>query len=284
MPNDILTLKKGVAQPIPVGRPRVIPQPQHPSTHRQAQRIGPKMQILSDVMEHQRAVLQEDINGVDPEMVLVFEVVGSVNNFIMAAQRAGMEWLGDADSLAESDDDFFNIDNHGNRNEKPVNEKLYLTLTNSVALQQLLSLWGRYIQGEQNFPMGFAPFKDVFSQLKDIRKWDIRDRFIATNVIDVWRELLESRPNKIKFEIELWFRNTAQKRSDAEDVVRNILSEYGGDIIKSSIHEEIAYHGLIAECPAIKIQQMIDNMDDALINAEQIMWIRASGQVCTKSS
>lgn len=284
MPKDILTLKKGDARPIPTGRPKVIPQPQHPSAHRQGQRIGPKLQVLTETMERQRAVLQQDINGIDPEMVLVFEVVGSVNNFIKAAQRVGMEWLGDIDSLAEPDDNFYNIDNQGNRTEKPVNEKLYLTLTNSVALQQLLSLWQRYIRGEQKFPTGFAPFKDVFSQLKDIRRWDVRDRFIATNVIDIWRELLQSRPEKIRFEIELWFRPTSQKRTDAEDIVRNIITEYGGEIIKSSIHEEIAYHGLIAECPAIMIQQMIDNMDDALINAEQIMWIRASGQVCTKST
>ena len=216
-------------------------------------------------------------------MVLIFEVVGSVNNFIKAAQRAGMEWLGDTDFLSEPDEYFYNIDKDGNRIETPVNEKLYLTLTNSVALQQLLSLWQRYIRGEQNFPTGFAPFKNVFSQLKDIRKWDMQDRFIATNVIDVWRELLEARPEKIKFEIELWFRPTSQKREEAERIVRNIVAKYGGEVIKSSIYEEIAYHGLIAVCPAIEIQQMIDNLDNALINAEQIMWIRASGQVCTKS-
>ncbi len=112
----------------------------------------------------------------------------------------------------------------------------------------------------------------------------MQDRFIATNVIDVWKELLESRPEKIKFEIELWFRPTPQKRAEAEKIVRNIIAEYGGEIIKSSVHEEIAYHGLIAVCPAVEIQQMIDNLDNTLINAEQIMWIRASGQVCTKSN
>ena len=283
MTKHILTLKRGEARPIPTGRSKVIPQPQHPSVQKQEERIGPKLRILSDAMEHQRAVLQHDINGIDPEMVLVFEVVGSVNNFIKAAQRAGMEWLGDTDSLSEPDEYFYNIDKNGNRNEKPVNEKLYLTLTNSVALQQLLSLWQRYIRGNQNFPIGFTPFKDVFSQLKDIRKWDIRDRFIATNVIDVWKELLESRPERIKFEIELWFRSTHKKRVEAENIVRNIITEYGGEIIKSSIHEEIGYHGLIAVCPAAEIRQMIDNFDNALINAEQIMWIRASGQVCAKS-
>lgn len=108
MPKDILTLKKGEAHPIPTGRPKVIPKPQHPSAHRQEQRIGPKLQILSDAMEHQRAVLQQDINGIDPEMVLVFEVVGSVNNFVKAAQRVGMEWLGDIDSLTEPDENFYN--------------------------------------------------------------------------------------------------------------------------------------------------------------------------------
>lgn len=284
MPKYILTLKKGEPHPIPTGFPKNIQQPQHPSRQKQGERIGPKLQILSEAMEHQRAILQHDVNGIDPEMVLIFEVVGNVTNFIKAAQRAGMEWLGDTDSLSEPDEYFYNIDKDGNKIEKPVNEKLYLTLTNSVALRQLLSLWQRYIRGDQNFPTGFAPFKDVFSQLKDIRKWDMRDRFIATNVIGVWKELLESRPEKIKFEIELWFRPTPQKRAEAEKIVRNIIAEYSGEIIKSSVHEEIAYHGLIAVCPAVEIQQMIDNLDNALVNAEQIMWIRASGQVCTESN
>lgn len=282
MPKDILTLKRGETQPIPTGKPRLIARPHHPSAQRQAQRIGPKLQVLFETMNHQRAVLQQNTNGIDPEMVLVFEVAGSINNFIKAAQRVGMEWLGDVDYLSEPDDDFYNIRN-GSRIENPVNEKLYLTLTNVVALQQLLSLWNRYISGNQKFPIGFTPFKDVFSQLKDIRKWDVRDRFIATNVVDVWKNILESRPESIRFEIELWFRSTPQKRLEAETIVRNILEQYGGKIVKSSIYENIAYHGLIAVCPAAEIQQMIDNLDNDLVNAEQIMWIRASGQVYAKS-
>lgn len=98
---------------------------------------------------------------------------------------------------------------------------------------------------------------------------------------------MESRPEKIHFEIELWFRSSAQKRSAAEDIVRNILAEYKGTIVRSVIYEEIAYHGLIAVCPADEIRQMIDNIDNSgnsLINAEQIMWIRAAGQVITRST
>lgn len=281
MSKAILTLKRGDAHAIPTGRPKVILPPHHPSVQTQTQRIGPKLQVLRDTMESQRAVIHQNINNIEPEMVLVFEVAGNINNFIKAAQRVGMEWLGDIDHEAAPDDEFYNIRND-RRIETPINEKFYLTLTNSVALNQLLTLWNKYING-QPFPTGFTPFKDLFSQLKDIRKWNFQDRFIATNVIEVWKEILESHPENITFEIELWFRSTPQKRVEAENIIRNILEGYEGEIVKSSIYENIAYHGLIAKCPAPQIQRMIENMDNDLVNAEQIMWIRASGQICAKS-
>lgn len=36
-----------------------------------------------------KVVMQQDMQGVDPEFVLVFEVVGSVSNFVKAAKKCG---------------------------------------------------------------------------------------------------------------------------------------------------------------------------------------------------
>ncbi|MDE5888370.1 MAG: hypothetical protein K2H46_12405, partial [Muribaculaceae bacterium] len=228
MPKDILTLKKGNAQQIPPGSSKKIPNTPHPSYDRQSERLAPKFQRLSETMDAKRTVLQSDPNGIDPEMVLIFEVVGSVMDFIRAASKIGMEFMGDCNDYTEPDADFYNINQKKVRVDTPVLEKLYLTSTDQRALNELLSLWRRYTAGETEFPSGLAPFKNVFAQLKDIRKWGIQERFIDTYVIDEWRRLLQSRPEKITFEIELWFRSSLDKRQKAEEAVRNILARYGG--------------------------------------------------------
>lgn len=285
MPKDILTLKKGSAEPIPVGRRKNIPQPPHPSYGRQSERLAPKFQRLYETMDAKRTVLQSDPNGIDPEMVLIFEVVGSVMDFIRVASQIGMEFMGDTDEYTQPDEDFYNIKN-GKVLDTPVSEKLYLTLTDARALNELLSLWRRYTAGETEFPAGLAPFKSVFAQLKDIRKWGVQERFIDTDVIAEWHQLLRSRPEKIRFEIELWFRSSTDKRQEAEEAVRNILTKYGGRVLKSCVFEQIAYHSLKVECPAEEIRRMLENTpheENELINADQIMWIRATGQMIAKA-
>ena len=59
-------------------------------------------------MEHQRVTLQDNPLGIQPELALVLETVGSVQNFIGAVRRVeGLEWLGEL-TLTDipPDDDF----------------------------------------------------------------------------------------------------------------------------------------------------------------------------------
>lgn len=91
MSKPILTLRKGEAHQIPPGKPINIRKPNLPTVQRQQQRLEPRLKALTDAMENQRALLQKGVNGIDPEMVLVFEVIGDINNFIKAARKVGME-------------------------------------------------------------------------------------------------------------------------------------------------------------------------------------------------
>ena len=274
--HPILTFRHSSITAIPVGSPRNIPGPVIPERTAQIKRVGPQLQNLQDSLRRRSLELQNNLQGIDPEFALVFEVVGKVDSFLVAAKRAGMEWLGDFDCQVDADADFYNLKADGNRDEKPVTEKFYLTMVNQEAIDQMLSLWKLYQRGK-DFPTGLTAFRDVFSHLRKIRKWDAEDR-LEDNVVNEWRSLLQSRPEFINFEIELWYRDSVQKREEAESVVSCILAQYGGKIVRSCVYPEIGYHGLVVKCPAQEVQRMIDTRDNDLINAEQIMWLQASGQ------
>ena len=50
---------------------------------------------------------------------------------------------------------------------------------------QLLSLWQRHQNGETDvFKRGFAGLRDIFTHIKDLRKWDARDRIEETHVLE----------------------------------------------------------------------------------------------------
>lgn len=284
MIRELLSFQPSLSRAIPTGAPRHFQKPHFPSHSVQIQRIGPKLQSLSDAMNRQTMIIQQSTQGIDPEFVLVFEVANSVDEFMRAAQKANMEWLIGMDSQIEADEEFYSIRKDGSPSLSEVASKLYLTMTNQRAMQQLLSLWRIYRDGVENYPTGMTPFRDVFSQLKDVRRWSVKDRFEDTGVINVWRNVLQHSPEIIRFEIELWYRKNVEKRDEAQNEVLRILHQYGGSLVRTSIYEEIGFHGLIVECPSKEIQQMIDNSNHDLINAEPIMAIRAVGQALAISN
>lgn len=247
MPHNILVFNRQEPQNIPVGKPRQQGGSVHfPGGDVQRQRLAPQLQRLSEAFEHHRAAIQRDIQGLDPESVIVFEVAEGVDSFITAARKAGMEWMGDWDSMMDADDDFY-IDED---QTKKVPEKLYFTMSDQRALEQMLSLWQRYQDGDARFERGFGGFRKVFEQLRNVRLWNVQDRFYDTGVDTVRENALQHNTATIRFEIELWYRDNGNKRVEAQNQITRILEQFGGSVIQVSEYPEIAYHGMIAECPA----------------------------------
>ena len=71
----------------------------------------------------------------------------------------------------------------------PQQGRLFLVMSNQVAMDQLLSLWARYSAGDQ-FPCGFACWRAVFDRLKNIRRWDTTDRFAERQTVERWRDVV----------------------------------------------------------------------------------------------
>ena len=283
MPRDLLFFRPSDQKSIVNPQRGGFSMPHIPLFETQSQRVPQMFRELKRVIANRGLHVQAAVQGIDSEFVLVFEIAGTVDSFNKAAIRAGLEWLSCEDSEGTPDEDFYSLNSRGERTDSPVNQKLYLTMSNTQALNNLLSLWRQYADSpDHRLPRGFGAFANLFSQLRNVRKWGSQDRF-STGVIDAWRELLEYNPNTIKFEIELWYRNTEEKRVASENRVRQIVEGCEGKIIRIVRYDMIQYHAMVVEVPANVVRDMMDANDTSLLDEEQVMWFRATGQTSITS-
>lgn len=255
--------------------------PHLPTHFRQGERLAPKFTQLQEAVRARNIEIQQAVTGIDSEQVLVMETIGSVEDFANAAKRIdGLEWMGEfeIDEIGP-DQDFFD-EKHP---EKELSGRLYMIMTNQRSLDEILSMWRRYTDQEdpkQKFNGGLTKFRDVFLRLKDIRRWDVKDRLLETGVIEAWREDLEHDGGRlIRFEVELWFRNSEEKRQQSSEIVTDLIQQLGGHVLAESLHEGIAYHGMLAELPANAIQAVVDNPNTELVKCDGVMFFRPVGQM-----
>jgi len=284
MPKDLLFFKPSAPTAITHSQHRIPKTTRLPSYDTQSQRLPVMFRELQRAIDSRNLQTQRDTEGVEPDFVLVFEVANGIENFNRAAVRAGLEWLRCEESEGEPDEEFYVTDSNGDRTEKKVPQKIYLTMSNHQALENLFSLWEIYCRRrDHKLPRNYGAFAHLFAQLRNIRKWGKDDRY-SNGVLNAWNKALESNPESITFEIELWYRNTSAKRDASEAKVREIIENSGGSVVKVVRYDEIQYHAILAKVPASVVRNMVDHNDTELINEDQIMWFRATGQAITVSS
>ena len=143
-----------------------------PTFERQIERITPKITSLERSINARKIKFTSDTTDVDPEMALVFEIVGSVENFYSAISKIeGMEWLAEYyDNEIEPDENFYLKEDDEESNKK-LSGKIYCIMANKKALEEFLSIWKEYIKDKDNykFKRGYTALRDVFLNLKDVR-------------------------------------------------------------------------------------------------------------------
>jgi len=80
-----------------------------PSLSRQGERFSPIFSRLNDVLSRPNAALElkSDPTSLAPERVVVFEIAGTVDDFLKALRRIdGLEFMAEIDEEFASDDDF----------------------------------------------------------------------------------------------------------------------------------------------------------------------------------
>lgn len=255
-----------------------------PVVEKQDSRLGPQFDILRKAFEDKSIQPQTSTNGLELEFTVVMEIIGSHENFISITRNIeGLEWLGEFDGdEIEPDDDFYLVDKDTKEKitDKNLKSKLFLTMANQRAIDELLSLWNLYKENpEGKLGKGKEKLKEVFKNLYEIRRWSVQDRLEANLLIKNWEYRIKNNEENLPIEIELWFRNNLQKRQGAENLIQNLIRQLGGNIITTSVIPEIRYHAILATIPASKFNNFKDDIYGVeLLKSDEIMFVKTVPQ------
>ena len=260
--------------------PRFVPPPRSPSAQRQGQRITPHFSALSEALDARRIEAAQSTSESDPELVVVFDLAGTVPEFMRAVRGVeGLEFLAELDDEPlDPDEDFHFVVRDGEPLDRQVPETLYMVMSNAQAVTELIRLFTLW-QADQRvkFARGLAPLKDAFVLLRAVRRWGPEDRVRETGLLDAWREDVQVAGSQgtTRVEIELWFRQDSTRRDTAHSEVERIVLAAGGSIVGSAIIESIEYHGVLADLPYSQVEAVLARGVDAidLLTTESIMFV-----------
>jgi hypothetical protein len=250
-----------------------------PAIGRQRARINPKLEVLAQSFAARRLTLQQVAPTENPELVLVLETIGPLDDFAKAVAKVpGLEWLIEwVEDEVAPDDDFYVADDP----QKPLSGRLFMLATNEAALNQLLSLWNRYqANPDAKFERGLAKFRHLFSQLKDIRYWNASDR-VGADVRTYWEDSLQDQSPTVRFEIEAWYFVAAQKNESVRTEIAARVTALNGAVLQRALIPEIAYHGFLVELPRAAVAAILAGATPELVLSDRIMFFRPKAQSAT---
>lgn len=226
---------------------------------RQAQRLG---QVFVTA-ERSLAAYAEGVDvaldprAVVPERCLVFELLGDVPEFNLAAQALGLEWLAtealtDDAEEAEADE---GADASDPASQPP--QRLYLTMPTEQALKRLLKQWKAYASGVA-YGAGQRDLWKLFGYLHSLRVWSVEDRLDPTLTAYVAKMLADDAEEDVVVELDLWYRNEAERRDASLETLNDMLDEVGGELLDQVDIPEIRYQGVLIRVPGEVAQRLAD--------------------------
>ncbi len=216
----------------------------------------------------------------DPELVVVFDLAGTVVNFMRAVRRIpGLEFLTEHDEDAVEPDEDFYFEDAGEATDTVVPETLYMVMTSARAVTELVRLFGLWEADRTvKFERGLAPLKNAFALLRAVRRWSPIDRVRETGLLQWWAETVATTAggqSSTRVEIELWFREDPARRALVQANVERLITEGGGTVLRSAELPGIDYHAVLAELPYDQVEAVLERGPEAieLLTTESIMFV-----------
>ena len=257
-----------------------------PSRERQGQRLDGRFDEIERLLAGTaQATVTDGLPGVDPELVVVFELADATDDLAAALTAAGLEPLVEAEGDFDDDElgpDFARL-KPAEPDGEPIKRFLHAAMANEAAVAQLLRLWRHWKTGKRMIS-GFGPFTTLFNQLQDVRPWGPIDRVRATGLATLLNESFDARLQELPIHIELWFRSDPDRRQASEATVTAIVSAAGGQVLRTSQRPEIGYHALAVQLPAVALDAVRTGADltalsqVALLQTPEVLFVRPGGQ------
>lgn len=277
--RSLLAFAPPSSGPIPPARPAFVPPPRRPSPERQGRRLAPQFAALRDALTAGRAETTDATAEPDPELVVVFDLAGTADEFMRAVARIdGLEFLAEVDEDdAEPDEDFY-FEADGEATDDAVPETLYMVMSNAQAVAELVRLFERWqADPSARFDQGLAPLKQAFTMLRAVRRWGPADRVRETGLLQAWAEdvAVVGGQGTTRVEIELWFRDDAERRTAAQADVMRVITAARGAVISSAVIPSIDYHAVLADLPLNQVEAVLARGPEAieLLTTEDIMFV-----------
>lgn len=250
-----------------------------PGPGRQGPRLAPQFRTLQDALSSGRAQLAEMTTAPDSELVAVFDLAGTVDQFVRACARMeGLEFLVELEEDRVAPDDLFFYEDGGVVSDDNVPQSLYMVMSNAQAVNQLVRLFEIWQQNPSvRFERGLNPLKQVFALLRSVRRWGPEDRIRETGLLEQWKQdfAVTGPMDSARVEIEFWFRSKVDQQLAAQASVEQLITRAGGRTLRSSIIPEIEFHGLLADIPYSQVQAVLAQGPGAiaLLTTESVMFV-----------
>jgi hypothetical protein len=249
-----------------------------PSAAEQRQRLDTKFRQIAQSLQG----IQPTVQGLEPEQVLVLETIGEHVQGLAkaAAQIPGMEWLAEMDVGDVTPEAGFENET---KPESPLSCRLYAVMTNQRAMDQLVALWNDWCEDStKRAKKNYGPFKNLFVNLRDLRRWNAEDRIRETGLLEYLTEQLAEDIGEIRFEVELWCRQNSAARDRSYAELSLLIHRAGGECIAQTAVPEIQYHGVLVKMPAAAVRQTIDSIFSKnyapLVLYDNVMFFRPFAQ------
>lgn len=239
---------------------------------RQAQRLG---QIFAKA-ERSLAAYSQGVNvavdprAVAPERCLVFELLGDVPDFNVAAQALGLEWLATEAITDDVEDVGADADADDPANQPP--QRLYLTMPTEQALKRLLRQWKLYAQGDA-YGHGQRELWKLFGYLHALRVWSVEDRLDPLLTTYVANMLAANPDEEVVVELDLWYRNEDERRDESLATLNEMLEEVGGELLDQVDIPEIRYQGVFIRVTG-DVAKQLANGQGRIAEFNDVMTIR----------
>ena len=286
-PRPLLAFAPAVIGPIPTGTRRFKPGPRTPTAARQGQRLTPQFAALREALTAGRAQTADVTAEPDPELVVVFDVAGTVDRFVRAvAGIKGLELLAELDEDAIEPDEDFYYETDGEATGDAVPETLYMVMSNAQAVTELVRLFELWqANPDVTFERGLAPLKQAFKLLRAVRRWGPADRVRETGLLQAWTEdvAVVGGQGFTRVEIELWFRDDDARRAAAQSDIERLITTVRGTVISSAVVPSIDYHAVLADLPYDQVQAVLERGPEAieLLTTESIMFVAPTRPMTT---